>query len=55
MVVEVNKLIANLLLAEHAVTIPGVGALRAVRRPAERLSRRRVRPAYYRVEYSAES
>ncbi len=54
MVVEGNKLIANLLLAEHAVTIPGVGALRAVRRPAERLSRRRVRPAYYRVEYSAE-
>ena len=54
MVVEVNKLIANLLLAEHAVTIPGVGALLAVRRPAERLSRRRVRPAYYRVEYSAE-
>lgn len=54
MVVEVNKLIANLLLAEHAVSIPGVGSLRAVRQPAERLSRRRIRPAYYAVEFSSE-
>lgn len=54
MVVEVNKLIANLLLSEHAVSIPGVGSLRAVRQPAVRLSRRRIRPAYYALEFSSD-
>lgn len=54
MVREVDKIIANLLIAEGAVFIPEVGGLHVVRRAAKRLSARRVVPPYRTVEFTSQ-
>ncbi len=55
MVREVDKIIANLLIAEGAVVIPEVGALRVVRRAAKRISSRQVEPPYRTVEFLSQT
>lgn len=51
---EVDKIIANLLIAEGAVLLPGTGTLRVVRQAARRLSARRVIPPVRHVEFSSQ-
>lgn len=54
MVREVDKIIANLLVAEGAVCIPEVGCLRVVRRAAKRVSARMIEPPFRAVEFSSQ-
>ena len=50
---EVGKLLKNKLLAEEAVTLPGVGTLYVKRMPARRVSAKVVEPPYRFVEFSS--
>ncbi len=54
MVREVDKIVANLLIAEGAVSIPGVGSLRVVRRGARRISSGKIVPPCRMVEYASQ-
>ncbi|MDE6778983.1 MAG: hypothetical protein K2J51_05915 [Alistipes sp.] len=54
MVTEVNKIAADALAREHALHLPGVGSLVVERRPAERLSSRRMRRAYLAVTFTSQ-
>ncbi|MEG2365368.1 MAG: hypothetical protein RSB29_01305 [Alistipes sp.] len=55
MVDEVNKIVYNLLVAEHALSIPSVGSLRVERQPAKRISKSRIVPPYYTVVYTSQT
>lgn len=52
---EVDKIVANLLIAEGAVFLPGTGSLRVVRRAAQRLSARKTVPPVREVEFSSQT
>ncbi|WP_418990846.1 SPOR domain-containing protein [Alistipes sp.] len=54
MVDEVNRLVGNLLAGGSEVCLPGVGTLGTVRRPAQRLSRRKVVPPGREVTFSSQ-
>lgn len=54
MVREVDKIVANLLIAEGAVCISGMGSLRVVRHGARRVSARKIEPPSRCVEFSSQ-
>lgn len=54
MIREVDQIVANLLIAERAVCIPGVGSLGVVRRGARRISSRMILPPCRMVEFSSQ-
>lgn len=54
MVNEVNKIAADTLAREHALHLPGVGSLVVERRPAERITSRRMRRAYLAVTFTSQ-
>lgn len=53
MVGEVNRLVASLLAANRALSLPGIGTLRPERRAAKRLSGRKLLPPFRVVEFSS--
>lgn len=53
MVDQVDKIVYNVLAAEHALSIPAVGSLCVERQPARRLSKRRIAPPYYAVVFTS--
>lgn len=53
MVTEVNKIIYNLLVNEHAVYLPGIGTLSVVRRSATMESKNIIAPPTYTIEFSS--
>lgn len=55
MIREVDKIIANLLIAEGAVLIPEVGSLRVVRHAAKSRVSRRAEPPYRTVEFTTQA
>ena len=54
MIREVDKIVANLLIAEGAVCIPGAGSLRVVRHGARRISSRKIVPPCRMVEFTSQ-
>ena len=54
MIREVDKIVANLLIAEGAVCIPGAGSLRIVRYGARRISSRKIVPPCRMVEFTSQ-
>lgn len=54
MIREVDKIVANLLIAEGAVCIPGAGSLRIVRHGARRISSRKIVPPCRMVEFTSQ-
>ncbi|MEG1842168.1 MAG: hypothetical protein RRZ83_05690 [Alistipes sp.] len=55
MVDEINKIVYNLLVTEHAVNIPSVGSLRVERQPAKRISGSYILPPYYTVVFTSQA
>ena len=54
MIREVDKIVANLLIAEGAVCISGAGSLRVVRHGARRISSRKIVPPCRMVEFTSQ-
>lgn len=54
MVMEVNRLVGDLLAGGERLLLPGVGSLKPVTRPAYRISKKEVMPPLRTVEFSSE-
>lgn len=54
MVMEVNRLVGDLLAGGERLLLPGIGSLKPITRPAYRLSKKEVMPPMRTVEFSAE-